>query len=321
MTAGPVIPLDDSDPNIQPTMAQTTQSHRDDEREIPQVGFGTYQTGGYECFNAVSEALDIGYRHIDTAMAYENEAVVGRAIQQSDVDREEIFLTTKIKGYPELLEYDRLIEATEGCLQRLDTEYIDLLLIHWWNPDSDMSETFAALDELVDRGWVRRIGVSNFSVEQLREAMRVSKAPIFTNQIEYHPYWKQPEMLEFCQANDVVLTAYSPLAEGRLVGDETLAEIGKPYGKTPAQVAIRWLIQQENVVTIPKTVTPEYARENLDVFDFKLTDGEMRQIDELEGPLLYRHNREGGLIYRARGVAGPIAGRVVSNPVVGRILP
>lgn len=303
------------------TMASSKPQEASFENEaqstIPQVGFGTYQTGGYKCFDAVREALDVGYRHIDTAMAYENEAVVGRAIEQSSVDREEVFLTTKIKGYPEFLEHDRLLEAAEGCLQRLDTEYIDLLLVHWWNPDSDMRETFAAMDELVDSGKVHNIGVSNFSIDQLRRAMEVSDAPILTNQVEYHPYWKQRDILEFCQENDVILTAYSPLAEGHLVNDTRLAEIGRWYDKTPTQVAIRWLIQQENVVTIPKTVTPKYVTENLDVFDFELTRKEMARIDEMEGPFFYRHNREGGLIYRARGIVGPIAARMNPKSIVG----
>lgn len=288
-----------------------TASHTD----IPQVGFGTYRMGGYECFDAVTDALEVGYRHVDTAMAYDNEATVGRAIEASSVNREEVFLTTKLKGYPKFLEYDRVLEATEGCLTRLGTDYVDLLLIHWWNPESDMEETFTALDRLVDEGKVNHIGVSNFSVEQLRQAMEVSETPILTNQVEYHPYWEQDALLAFCQRNDVTLTAYSPLAEGRVVSDEVLTSIGRRYGKSPAQVAIRWLIQQENVVTIPKTVTPSRVRENFDVFDFELSDHEMLRIAALEGPLWYRHNREGGLVYRLRDVAGS----AVPQPVVDRL--
>lgn len=284
--------------------------------DIPVVGFGTYLTGGYKCYNSVLNALELGYRHIDTAMAYNNEAAVGRAIDQSSVDREDVFLTTKIKGYTELLEHDRLLEAADGCLERLDTDYIDLLLIHWWNPDVEMEETFAAMDELVDSGKVDRIGVSNFSVEQLRQAMEFTDAPIFTNQIEYHPYWGQPEMLNFCQEHDIVLTAYSPLAEGRTVDDGTLAAIGDRYGKTPAQVSIRWLIQQENVVTIPKSVTPTYIQENLQVFDFKLSDAEMERIADLEGPFWYRQNRAGGEIHKLRGVVGPVVDRLTPDRFV-----
>ncbi len=271
---------------------------------IPQLGLGTWQTGGYTCFNIVQHALDIGYRHIDTAMAYENEAAVGRAIEASDVDRDDIFLTTKIKGYREILEYDRLLEAAEGCLQRLGTDQIDLLLIHWWHPDADMEPTFAAMDRLVEEGTVANIGVSNFSVEKLQKAMRVSESPILTNQVEHHAYWQNTDMLNFCQNNDITLTAYSPLGEGRLVDDEQLATIGDRYGKSAAQVAIRWLLQQDNVVTIPKTVTPEHARSNIDVFDFSLTEQEMEEINRVEGPWLYRTNREGGGVYQLRGILG-----------------
>jgi diketogulonate reductase-like aldo/keto reductase len=276
------------------------------ETEIPQVGFGTYRMGGYECFDAVQQALDAGYRHIDTAMAYENEAVVGRAIEVSEVDRDQVFLTTKIKGYPEFVEYDRLLEEAQGCLDRLGTDYIDLLLIHWWNPVADMEETFAAMDRLVDEGKVGSIGVSNFWVDQLQKAVSVSDAPIITNQIEYHPYWDNSDIVRFCQENDILVTAYSPLAEGRVANDDVLSEIGSRYGKSPAQVAIKWLIQQENVITIPKTVTPAYIRGNIDVFDFELSDHETERISELDAPFWYRTNREGGEVHRMRGLVGPL---------------
>ena len=262
--------------------------------------------GGYECFDAVQQALDAGYRHVDTAMAYENEAVVGRAIEVSEVDRDQVFLTTKIKGYPEFVEYDRLLEEAQGCLDRLGTDYIDLLLIHWWNPVADMEETFAAMDRLVDEGKVGSIGVSNFSVDQLEKAVSVSDAPILTNQIEYHPYWDNSDIVQFCQENDILVTAYSPLAEGRVATDEALTEIGSRYDKSPAQVAIKWLIQQENVITIPKTVTPAYIHENIDVFDFVLSDHEMERISDLNGPFWYRTNREGGEVHRMRGLVGPL---------------
>lgn len=261
---------------------------------------------GLECFEAVRDALEVGYRHVDTAMAYDNEAAVGRALESSSVEREEVFLTTKIKGYPRYLTYDALLEAAEDCLARLGTDYVDLLLLHWWNEEADMAETFAALSRLVEEGKVAHVGVSNFSVDQLREAMAVSEAPILTNQVEYHPYHDQDELLEFCRANDVVLTAYSPLAEGLVVDDDVLERIGRRHGKSPAQVAIRWLVQQENVVAIPKTSTPSRARENLDVFDFELAPSEMEQIAGLEGPFWYRQNRDGGAVYRARGLVGPL---------------
>lgn len=277
-----------------------------DASPLPPVGFGTYRTGGYECFEATQKALAAGYRHLDTAMAYENEAAVGRAIERSNVDREEIFLTTKIKGYPSFMEYDRLLEAARGCLQRLGTDYIDLLLIHWWNPSADMETAFAAMDQLVAEGKVRHVGVSNFSVSQTERAMRTGDAPILTNQIEYHPYWDNNEIVEFCRNNDITITAYSPLAEGRVVDDERLQSIGDKYGKSPAQVALRWLIQQENVVTIPKTVTPTHKRDNRDIFDFELTAHEMAVIHDLDGPFWYRTNRKGGYGYRCRSLLSSI---------------
>ncbi len=293
--------------------------------DVPAVGFGTYQMDEAECETSTATALSAGYRHIDTAMAYENEAAVGRAIARSDVPREEIFLTTKVKGYPEYLNREGFLEAAEGCLDRLDTEYVDLLLVHWWHPTGDIIGVFEALARLVEEGRVRHVGVSNFSVEQLRGAMAVSDVPILTNQVEYHPYFDQRELLTFCRANDILLTAYSPLAHGRVVGDETLARIGRRYGKSAAQVAIRWLIQQEGVVTIPKSVTGRYIRENRDVFDFQLTGDEMREIADLKGPLFYRLNSEGGLLYEARSFLGPRlpdrfvnAARNVGTEVAGR---
>ena len=290
----------------EPHIGDETAVAQSKETTIPTIGFGTYRTGGYECYNAVSEALERGYTHIDTAMAYENEAAVGRAIEQSDVDRDDLFLTTKIKGYPELVEHDRLLEAAQGCLERLGTDYVDLLLVHWWNPAADMAETFRAMDTLVDEGLVDQIGVSNFSVDQTRRAMNLADAPIATNQIEYHAYYGDEDVIRFCQDNDITVTAYSPLAEGRLVGHEVLDSIGDRYGKSSAQVAIRWLIQQENVVTIPKTVTPDHMTANLDVFDFDLTDGEMQQIRDIEEPFWPRENRKGGYVHQARGMVGSL---------------
>lgn len=298
-------------------MTQGTSRTESDEiaTAMPPVGIGTYRTGGYECFNAVSEALEVGYRHVDTAMAYENEAVVGRAIENSTVDREDVFVTTKIKGYPKFLTRDRMIEAVEGSLQRLGTDWIDLVLVHWWHSDGDMEGVFGALSQLVDDGTVDHIGVSNFSVERLERAIDASDAPIATNQVQYHPYFHQDEMLSFCRDHDMLLTAYSPLASGLVTNDETLSKIGKLYGKSAAQVAIRWLVQQDGVVTIPKTVRSNRLRENLDVFDFELTDAEMDRIHELEGPLWYRLNSERGAITRLRSKIGPYVPELVRDAI------
>jgi len=299
--------------------ASTEIKQRTDSGEIttatPPIGIGTYRTGGYECFNAVSEALKVGYRHVDTAMAYENEAAVGRAIETSTVDREDVFVTTKIKGYPEFLTRDRMVEAVEGSLQRLGIDRIDLVLVHWWHPDGEMEEVFGALSRLVDDGKIDHIGVSNFSIEQLRRAMDAAGAPIATNQVQYHPYFHQDEMLSFCRTNGVLLTAYSPLAAGLVADDETLTAIGGRYGKSAAQVAIRWLIQQDGVVTIPKTVRPDRLRENLDVFDFELTEPEMERIHELEGPLWYRLNSDRGAITRFRRKIGPYVPKKIRDKI------
>ncbi|MFC5136473.1 MULTISPECIES: aldo/keto reductase [Haloferacaceae] len=272
---------------------------------VPPVGIGTFRTGGYECFNAVVESLEAGYRHVDTAMAYENEAAVGRAIEASTVDREDVFVTTKVKGYPEFLTYEGMIGAVEGSLQRLGTDRIDLVLIHWWHPDGNMEGAFGALSDLVKAGKIDHVGVSNFSIEQLARAMDVSEVPIATNQVQYNPYFHQDEMLSFCRDHDVLLTAYTPLVNGAVADDEELSRIGAGYGKSAAQVAIRWLVQQEGVVTIPKTTNPDRLRENLDVFDFELTNAEMDRIHDLEGPLWFRLTSDRGAITRFRAAIGP----------------
>ena len=275
--------------------------------EVPAVGFGTYRMNEAECEEAVSTALERGYRHIDTAMAYENESAVGRAIAESNVDREDIFLTTKVKGYPELLEHDAFLEAANDCLERLNVEYVDLLLVHWWVPQGDMKGVFQAMDQLVDQEKVRNAGVSNFSIDELQRAMRLSETPILTNQVECHPYFytNQQNMINYCQEQDVLLTAYSPLAEGLVADDGTLDSIGERYGKSAPQVSIRWLVQQDNVVTIPMSMNPQHIADNRNIFDFELSDQEMQRIAKSRGPPLYELLKEGGPVYRVRSTVGP----------------
>lgn len=285
------------------------------ETEIPAIGFGTYQLDPLECWKATKTALNVGYRHIDTAMKYENEAVVGRAIESSNVDREDIFLTTKINAYTEDLKHNKILEACKGCLERLGTDYIDLLLLHWWSKKADMEEAFGAMNQLLDEGMVRNIGVSNFSIDQLQRAIQVSEAPIITNQVEYHPYFKQDKMLKFCQEQDILLMAYSPLAEGRIVNNNVLAKIGERYGKSASQVALRWLIQQENIITIARSTKESHLRENLDVFDFELSSSEMNKVAAIEGPLLYRLTREGGLVPQCLGFIAPFVPEFVRTKI------
>lgn len=257
---------------------KTIRVHGD---EIPALGFGTYQISAAEAEESVQDALNIGYRHIDTAQFYDNEAGVGRALSASSVAREDLFLTTKV--WP--TRYDDLPASVDESLRRLQTEYVDLLLLHWPRFDaSSMEKTIDALNRVHAAGKARSIGVSNFTTTLLSEARALSEAPLVANQVEYHPFLRQTPILEAVRDAGMTLTAYSPLAKGRVVRNETLANIGQRHGKSPAQVALRWLLQQEAVSAIPKASSPEHRRENFQVFDFTLFTDEMRTIHGLARP-------------------------------------
>jgi diketogulonate reductase-like aldo/keto reductase len=251
--------------------------------EVPAIGLGTWRMTGETCRRAVGEALELGYRHVDTAQMYGNERAVGAAIAAADVDREEVFLTTKLALSNRTAE--GVVRSTRASLNRLRTEYVDLLLIHQPHPTVADAETLDAMGKLVDEGLVRHVGVSNFSVDRLQRAREASPAPILTNQVQYHPFWDQTELLDYCRIHDLVLTAYSPLAHGGAIDDDTLDAIGARYGKSGAQVALRWLIQQDGVVAIPKSTSREHLRANLAVFDFALTD---REVEAIARPSLAR---------------------------------
>jgi 2,5-diketo-D-gluconate reductase B len=253
--------------------------------DVPALGFGTYPMKGDSCRTAVQRALETGYRHVDTAQMYDNERAVGKAIAGADVPREDVFLVTKVLRRN--LAYEDVLESVADSREKLATD-IDLLLIHAPSRTVPIEESITAMNHLQDRGTVAHIGVSNFSVSQLQEAVATSDTPILTNQVEYHPFEDQSDVLEFCIENDVILTAYSPLAEGRVVGNDLLEETGNRYGKTGAQVALRWLLQQELVSAIPKASSPGHIQENAGVFDFDLTNEEMAQIFDLQGGLLTR---------------------------------
>jgi 2,5-diketo-D-gluconate reductase B len=244
--------------------------------EVPTVGLGTWRLTGEQCRQSVRTALELGYRHLDTAQAYGNERQVGSALRASDIDREAVFLTTKLgrgnRGY------DDVRQSTEESLAKLGTEYVDLLLIHWPDPTTPLRETLAAMNELVKEGTVRHIGVSNFDIDRLDRARKLSEHEILTDQVQYNPYWPQSELLDYCRIHDVALTAYSPLAHGGVLEDPVLEEIGQKYDKTAAQVALRWLVQQPNVVTVPKATSREHLAANVDIFDFELRDEEMDRI-------------------------------------------
>ena len=243
-------------------------------KRVPSLGLGTWQLSGQECVRVVERALALGYRHIDTAQMYANEGEVGRGIRNSGVGREEIFLVTKVRTSS--FSHDDVIRSTHESLKKLQTEYIDLLLMHWPNPSVPLGETLGAMTELQEERSVRHVGVSNFPPSMVEEA--TEHATVFCNQVEYHPYTAQDELLEQAREMDYVLTAYSPVAKGRVLNDATLKEIGQTHGKTPAQVALRWLIQQEKVAAIPKAASENHLRSNFDIFNFELSDEEMERI-------------------------------------------
>lgn len=249
------------------------------DEQIPKIGLGTWQMRGESCRRSVLSALKMGYRHFDTAEYYRNEEAVGRAIRESGLDREELFITSKV--WSNHFRKDQVQQAGEDSLRRLGLDYLDLYLIHHPSDAVPLEETLAGMQALVDQGKTRFIGVSNFSVSLLERSRENAGAPIFTNQVKYHPFHHQDDLLQYCQAEGILLTAYSPLARGRVLGDQTLKEIGNHYDKTPAQVVLRWLVQQERVITIPKASSEQHQRDNLAVFDFQLSAEEMEAIRTL----------------------------------------
>jgi 2,5-diketo-D-gluconate reductase B len=246
-------------------------------KKVPSLGLGTYRLTGDACERAVERALAMGYRHVDTAQMYGNEAEVGRGIEDSGVERGEIFLTTKI--WPSDFAHDRVISKTRESLKKLRTDYVDLLLMHWPGDGVPLGETLGAMRELQEEGSVLHIGVSNFSPSLVEDA--TEHAEIFCNQVQYHPYRNQDALLDQSQKMDYLLTAYTPLSRGGVQDDATLKEIGEARGKTATQVALRWLVQQEKVSAIPKATGEEHLGENLAVFDFELSEEEMDRIFSL----------------------------------------
>ena len=244
---------------------------------VPKLGFGTFRLPGADCREGVRDALEIGYRHIDTARGYENEREVGQGIAQSGVAREEIWLTTKVP--PEMAAADDVRASAEDSLRLLDTDYVDLLLLHWPAASVPLEETMGALAGLREEGKAREIGVSNFPPDHLRRALE--HAPVFADQVEYHPFLGQEPLLGVGRANEVLITAYAPLAQGKVTRDPVIREIAEAHGRTPGQVALRWLLDQPGVAAIPKTATHARRIENFDVFGFSLSDEDRARIDAL----------------------------------------
>ena len=248
--------------------------------EMPAIGFGTSSLGN--CAEIVASALDLGYRHIDTAWKYGTERGVGDGIRASRVPRGEIFLTTKVSH--EYLRTDDFARSVEESLSNLRVDFVDLLLVHWPNPEIPLSEPIAALARAKRQGLARHIGVANFNIAQLDEAIRLCPEPLVTLQAEYHAHLDQAKLLEACRRRGLIFTAYCPLGRGRLLRDPVLADIAARKGRPLAQIALRWLVQQGNIVPIPRSSNPKRMAENMNVFDFSLTEDEMKQISALKRP-------------------------------------
>ena len=244
--------------------------------EAPVVGLGTWQLTGSVCRDVVADALDMGYRHVDTAEAYDNEEDVGRGLADAGVDRSEVFLTTKA-WYDHLGEGD-LEAACRDSLRRLGTDYVDLYLIHWPSDAVPLEETVEVLGELRDEGLIRAWGVCNFTRSRLEALVELGRPAV--NQVEIHPFLVQQALYDACEEWDIPLIGYSPLARGRVTGDGVLKEIGEAHGKSAAQVALRWSVDRGRIV-IPKASGEAHLRENLDIFDFSLDAEELDRIDAL----------------------------------------
>ncbi|TVP69002.1 MAG: aldo/keto reductase [Nitriliruptor sp.] len=256
-----------------------TTFHLADGTAVPRLGFGTFQLSGEEAYRSVATALDVGYRHIDTAQGYANEAEVGRALVSSSVDRDGVFVTTKLK--PSNATSGAVRSSTVDSLRALSTDRVDLLLLHWPAEHvAPLAETLEAMTSLREDGLTREIGVSNFPSRMLARAYEL--APVVTDQVEHHPYLGVRKIEEVLRVRGGFLTAYSPLAQGAVVDDPVLQELAIAHDVTPAQVTLRWMLQRPGIVTIPKSGTPERIRTNFEVFDFELSDDEMARIDALE---------------------------------------
>jgi 2,5-diketo-D-gluconate reductase B len=247
--------------------------------EMPAIGCGTLFPEPESAGPLVAAAIECGYRHIDTARKYGSEEAVGEGIRASGIAREELFITTKVTE--EDAKADDFARSVDTSLKAIGVDYVDLLLVHWPQPKVPMAETLGALAKAKRDRLARHVGVSNFTVALLDEAVKLSPEPLVTNQIEYHAYIRQDKLLAACRKYGMIVTAHVPLARGKIVNDPVIGEIAKAKGKTTAQVALRWLVQQPNISVVPRTTTRERLVENLEIFDFSLTDDEMSRISAL----------------------------------------
>lgn len=244
---------------------------------IPRLGLGTWQLEGEACARAVQEALELGFRHLDTAQMYENEEAVGRGLRRADVPRDEVFVTTKL--WREHLDAASVRRTGEASLKRLGLERLDLLLIHWPNEDVPLEETLEAMRELQEEGKVAHLGVSNFPVDWLERALAV--APVVCDQVEYHPLLAQPALLRKAREHDLALVAYSPLAHGRVLREPAVKDVAARLGVSAAQVALRWLVEQEGVAAIPKASSRAHLEDDLAALALELSAEDRERLDTL----------------------------------------
>ena len=246
---------------------------------IPALGFGTFRMPEADVLRIVPKAIKTGFRHIDTAQIYDNEAAVGQAILDSGVPRKDIFLTTKV--WVSNYRHDAFIKSVDESLEKLKTDYVDLLLLHWPNKDVSLADQIGALNEVHKAGKVRHIGVSNFNIALMDEAVALSDAPLVTNQVEYHPFIDQTKVMDGARKHGMALTAYYAMADGKVLENEQLGEIAKSHDRSIAQVVLRWLLQQNDVIALSKTATESRVAENFDIFDFELSGEDMQAIHGL----------------------------------------
>lgn len=257
---------------------QTVSAHG---AKIPALGFGVFRMSGEEVERVVPAALEAGFRHFDTAQIYNNEADLGRALERAGAKRDELFLTTKI--WVDNYAPDRFAASLEESLDKLRMDHVDLLLLHWPNDKVPLADQIAGLDAARAAGKARHVGISNFTIAMMKEAIRLAKAPIVTNQIEVHPYLDQRSVAEAAKAAGVAISAYYGMADGAVPRDPVLQNIGAKHGKTAAQVGLRWLVQQ-GFIALSKTARPERVAENIAIFDFTLSDDDMATIAKLAQP-------------------------------------
>ena len=246
---------------------------------MPVIGFGTWNLNGEACARSVTDAIRIGYRHIDTAAGYRNEDRVGEGIRASGVPRKDLFITTKVA--PEDLADSAFKASVERSLKLIGVDQLDLVLIHWPSKTLPLAATIKTLNAVKANGWTRHIGVSNFTARQIDEAWAATGDPIVTNQCEYHPYLDQKKLIAACLARGMIFTAFSPLGRQIVLDDPVITGIARTRNKTTAQIVLRWDIQQKGVVTIPKSSNPDHIRSNFDIFGFSLDDKEMAAISAL----------------------------------------